>query len=46
VNRLTLCERMLKTISGEAAGRLTVYDIIHSVDLIEQVITERKVEKQ
>ena len=41
MDTLTCRERVLKTINGEPVDRLAVYDIIHSVDLIEHLTGDK-----
>jgi len=41
MDTLTSRERALKTVNGEEVDRLAVYDIIHSVDLIEYLTDDR-----
>ena len=38
---LTPRERILKTVNGEDVDRLAVYDIIHSVELIEYLAEDK-----
>jgi len=41
MNTLTSRERVLRTVNGEEVDRLAVYDIIHSVDLIEYLADDK-----
>ncbi len=41
MDTMTSRERVLKTINGEEVDRLAIYDIIHSVDLIEHLAGDK-----
>jgi len=41
MNELSPLERVMQTISGEPVDRLAVYDIIHNVDLIEHLTSDK-----
>ena len=41
MDTLTSRERALRTVSGAEVDRLAVYDIIHSVDLIEYLADDK-----